>query len=302
MKWISTFFILLSFSIYSQQTSWTYNHPVWYYAYTNVAESGYIKLVDSGDTILQGKTCMKLNATKYSFFITGPNGGMFETNSSYISGVVYNSNDTIFHWNNDHFNVLYVFNPVLNQQWVVFDNTPFLNCTDSSRVQVIATGTEILNNNQFDYYQLTTLAGSGVGIDSKVCNTIGPLGAYFFPTTRNCDSTIIPEFDQIHLICFEDDSIAVNPANEICEWHLGTEDNQIETFSYYPNPTTGDLLLSAEHEIGDISIIDLFGNCVLRSQTNESFLKIDMTFLANGIYLLKSTTNPSVIYFIQKTN
>jgi hypothetical protein len=83
---------------------------------------------------------------------------------------------------------------------------------------------------------------------------------------------------------------------------LGTEDNQIETFSYYPNPTTGDLLLSAEHEIGDISIIDLFGNCVLRSQTNESFLKIDLTFLANGIYLLKSTTNPSVIYFIQKTN
>ncbi len=302
MRWITTFLIVLSFSVFSQQTPWTYNQPVWHYAYTNVAESGFIKLVDSGDTILQGKTCMKLNATKHSFFITGPSGGMFETQAPYISGIVYNSNDTMFHWNTDHFNVLYIFNPVVNQEWVVFDNAPFLNCNDSSLVQVIASGTETLNNYQFDYYQLSTLVGSGVGVDSKVYNTIGPLGAYFFPTSRNCDSTVIPEFDQIHLICFEDDSIAVNPANDICEWHLGIGDNQIETFSYYPNPTAGELFVTAEHEIGDFTIVDLFGNCVLRSQTNESFLKIDVTFLANGIYLLKSNTSPSTVYFIQKTN
>lgn len=301
MKWILVLIVMQAFTLVGQQTNWTYNQPVWHYAYTNVAESGYIKLSDCGDTILQGKTCMKLNATKHSFFITGPNGGMFETQAPYISGIIYKSNDTLYHWNNNHFNILYVFNPVVNQQWIVFDNAPFFNCNDSSLVQVVAMGTELLDNNQFDYFQLATIVGSSVGIDSKVYNTIGPLGAYFFPTARNCDSTIIPEFDQIHLICFEDDSIAVNPSNDFCEWHLGMNDNQFEKLNYFPNPTSGELILSAKPVIGEFTIMDLFGNSLVHLQTNESFIKIDLSFLAEGMYLLQSNQNSSAVYFIQKT-
>lgn len=302
MKWISAFFILLSCSIYGQQTSWTYNQPVWHYAYTNVAESGFIRLEDTGDTLLQGKVCMKLNATKYSFFITGPTGGLFETNSPYISGIVYSSNDTMFHWNNDHFNVLYVFNPVINQQWVVFDNTPFLNCNDSSFVQVIAIGTEPLNNIPFDYYQLSTLQGSGVGIDSKVYNTIGPLGAYFFPTTRNCDSTIIPEFDQIHFMCFDDDSLNINPLNETCEWHLGVEELSSAPTIYYPNPTKDLLFIESESILKECLLVDLLGNIVLRFDLNSFKSAIDLSSLKNGMYFLQTTPIQPKVILIQKTN
>jgi hypothetical protein len=81
-----------------------------------------------------------------------------------------------------------------------------------------------------------------------------------------------------------------------------------ETFTFYPNPTTGELKIKkmdGEYEIFDMiyEIYDLFGrkmdisrfarNDVIPNETqqNEKFLTIDISHLPAGIYLAKINTN-----------
>jgi len=72
---------------------------------------------------------------------------------------------------------------------------------------------------------------------------------------------------------------------------LGTNDNVIEGFSFYPNPTNGTLNLDSVEAIEDVAIYNLLGQQVLGQDVNATSTQLDTSSLATGAYLMKVTVN-----------
>ncbi|MCW5519642.1 T9SS type A sorting domain-containing protein [Aureitalea sp. L0-47] len=72
---------------------------------------------------------------------------------------------------------------------------------------------------------------------------------------------------------------------------LSTNDNVIEGFSFYPNPTNGTLNLDSLEAIEDVAIYNLLGQQVLGQEVNATSTQLDTSTLATGAYLMKVTVN-----------
>ncbi|MCT8340255.1 T9SS type A sorting domain-containing protein [Flavobacteriaceae bacterium TK19130] len=72
---------------------------------------------------------------------------------------------------------------------------------------------------------------------------------------------------------------------------LDTEDNQLESFTFYPNPTDAILNLKANESIEAISIINMLGQTVLQQKIGNTQSSVDVSALATGSYLLQVKAN-----------
>ncbi|AOW19193.1 T9SS type A sorting domain-containing protein [Urechidicola croceus] len=68
---------------------------------------------------------------------------------------------------------------------------------------------------------------------------------------------------------------------------LSVEDNIIEGFSIYPNPVNDVLRFAAQDNIDEISVYNLLGQEVLRTQPKVLNTQVDMTKLPTGMYVVK---------------
>ncbi|WGF92576.1 T9SS type A sorting domain-containing protein [Aequorivita marisscotiae] len=72
---------------------------------------------------------------------------------------------------------------------------------------------------------------------------------------------------------------------------LGVSDNALAGFSYYPNPVTDVLSLKAASNIEAVSIYNLLGQEVLRSEVGATTSDINLSGITTGAYVLKVTVN-----------
>lgn len=77
------------------------------------------------------------------------------------------------------------------------------------------------------------------------------------------------------------------------------EPNSIEekdqTFSIYPNPTTGLVQLLYSETIQEIRVYDLSGQLVFTSLNNDTFATVDLSMFADGIYTLELVTENGLV-------
>ena len=72
---------------------------------------------------------------------------------------------------------------------------------------------------------------------------------------------------------------------------LGIEDNTLEAFRAYPNPTSGILNIKSTQEIDNVTVFNLLGQNVASFTKNElTDSSIDMSELSKGLYLVKVTS------------
>lgn len=71
---------------------------------------------------------------------------------------------------------------------------------------------------------------------------------------------------------------------------LSTNDNQMEDFSYYPNPTTHLLHFKNASKISEIAVYNLLGQKVLYKNSTSNEVQINLSNLANQTYLIKIKT------------
>ena len=76
--------------------------------------------------------------------------------------------------------------------------------------------------------------------------------------------------------------------------NLGTADNTLAGFSYYPNPTTGVLNLRSVDNIENVSIYNLLGQRVIDSRVDATSSQMDVSALSPGTYLMKVTVNGQI--------
>ncbi len=66
---------------------------------------------------------------------------------------------------------------------------------------------------------------------------------------------------------------------------------QLEGFSFYPNPVNNMLNVSAQSNIERLQIVNMLGQVVKTAQPNMQSYQLDMSSLATGVYFVKATVN-----------
>jgi len=86
-------------------------------------------------------------------------------------------------------------------------------------------------------------------------------------------------------ICYSigyDPSLNTSTVNKMTFTGLNTEELHAPLFGIYPNPTSGELLISTSNKISTTTLYDLSGKIVL----NGSSKRLDLTSLPKGVYIL----------------
>lgn len=76
---------------------------------------------------------------------------------------------------------------------------------------------------------------------------------------------------------------------------LAVDDVNANKFSYYPNPTTGILNISAANKIENIEVYNTAGQKVLGFAPNTKESEINLSSLPKGLYLVKALVNGKVV-------
>ncbi|AXG74333.1 T9SS C-terminal target domain-containing protein [Flavobacterium arcticum] len=75
---------------------------------------------------------------------------------------------------------------------------------------------------------------------------------------------------------------------------LGRDDFNINTFSYYPNPVKDVFNLSYDKEITSVAVFNLLGQQVMANTPNATEVRLDMSILSDGTYIVSVTAGNTV--------
>jgi Secretion system C-terminal sorting domain len=78
---------------------------------------------------------------------------------------------------------------------------------------------------------------------------------------------------------------------------LGSNCSDEEHFNFFPNPAKNEIQIKNSEQFDEIEIIDLFGK---RRSKNEFIEKVDISFLEDGVYIIKAHRKDSEGYFAKK--
>jgi len=103
----------------------------------------------------------------------------------------------------------------------------------------------------------------------------------------------------VKVVCMEEES---DPATkeEYCE--LGIKGNEQVAFSIVPNPTSGNITISAEKAFHTIEVISFLGQTVLSQYNANNVVSLDVSALTNGVYFVRiiSDNGTSVKKFVKQ--
>jgi hypothetical protein len=75
---------------------------------------------------------------------------------------------------------------------------------------------------------------------------------------------------------------------------LGREGFDVKAFAFYPNPVKDVLNLSYSTEITSVTVFNLLGQLVINQNPNTAEVKLDMSSLADGAYVVNVTAGNTV--------
>lgn len=78
------------------------------------------------------------------------------------------------------------------------------------------------------------------------------------------------------------------------EESLNVAQNSLEGFSFYPNPTSDVINLTSVHTVENVSIYNLLGQQLMKTNLNQKESKLDVSSLQEGTYILKVTINGKI--------
>ncbi len=68
---------------------------------------------------------------------------------------------------------------------------------------------------------------------------------------------------------------------------LGTDENSIEGFAFYPNPANDKLNINAQNTIDSVSLYNILGQTVLNQNVGSTSSQLDVSSLSTGTYVMK---------------
>ncbi len=266
---------------------WISNGAIWHYEWSGVGYGGFERIEYAKDTLIDNKLCNKLVPINYQFTYNQNHEIVSLGHDTLKSHFTYVSGDTVFHFVNGKFNVLYNFGAKPGDTWNIGVDTNVFKCSKSI-VKVDSIGTMVINDITYRWISLSTLPNSSMGLYGKVIERFGAIQGYLFPTEINCDPYIAIDFNYYNFSCFQDNNFQIyNVINKDCEYLLTEGIPEIENnFSIYPIPTKGKLYISMESNTElYIRIFAITGKEVYSQHTFAK--EIDLSNFNAGVYFLR---------------
>jgi hypothetical protein len=86
-------------------------------------------------------------------------------------------------------------------------------------------------------------------------------------------------------------------ATIICTGTLGIEDTNFLDYSYYPNPTTGNVTIKSKDAITEVAVYNVQGQLLFTQKKNELTTNVDISQFAKGTYFFKLKINDTEANF-----
>lgn len=267
----------------------------WYYGRQTMFTWGYIKIMVTNDTIIDGHACSILHKEEHGFNYYSQNLYNFDLGREFIA----QKKDSVLIYRKGRFYKLFDFSAEIGDSW------PVPGDEEDGEVILCGKGTEIVNGNELRYILITDEISSPYGYGNgmmgdtlfppdtiKVLERIGPIGCYLLPTPRN---TLDYDGEGGILRCYSDDIVEVNYSwpfvncDYIDDNHVGFDENvQISKYGIYPNPTNKSIRITISDESPiSVCIFDPIGRRVYSEViAGMHFYEINLSFLNPGIYCI----------------
>ena len=292
MKYLLFIFFFILLSTTSKSQVWIKSGATWHYNWHFFAWGGFIKIHYDNDTILQGKNCQKLSSLKYNFAYDQFGTIHFLGVDTMTDKYTYNSGDTVFHFVNNQFYILYNFGAAPGDTWDLgVDTSGFLCGQSYARVDSI--GTIELNGQTHRWISLSATLNSSVSLYGKAVERIGSIDNYLFPLEVNCDTSSIADFPSYTFACFEDDSFPLyNRTISDCEYllYIGVVELNDTKSNYliYPNPSNEIINInSSSNNSFEIIIYTIKGQQLRTINNCNDNTQIDISTLSDGVYIFR---------------
>lgn len=152
-------------------------------------------------------------------------------------------------------------------------------CVDEKRYNVIDSVLELTHFNQDVYSYTPTDNISEVvsydGLGQLIVREFFDYDTYEFIKNRQ-----IYEFDS------SGDSTLIENQNFYFDGFLDVKENELESISIYPNPTTGSVKLQLDFELINVTLYNELGQLLLEQNNSE----LDLSHLDSGVYIIKGET------------
>ncbi len=153
-----------------------------------------------------------------------------------------------------------------------------------------------------DYWNGTNWISSGISAVSNTINFDYDMKEFDFSNislaNNNANFKIRVRFDGSNMTEDEDKRVLLNniAVRGIDTAVLSAEDFTINRLSVYPNPTSNSVKIVSEKKIQKIAVFNLFGQTVFTKKIDAENTTIDLSSFANGVYMLKISSENSSIF------
>jgi len=281
----------IQFQLIAQQ--WASNGAQWHYSYDNFATTGYVHIEYIGDTVLvcestakQYQNCKILNKTRYSFDYLSGNYNTQNLGHEYT----WANDDSVLLYRHNRFYVLYDFSAEIGDIWTI-PETYYTGCDTIGKVKVIGVGDTLINSESLRYVILLPEESSYWAIRGMVIEKIGPINWYMFPEGEGCIADLM---EGGNFRCYQDDLFEFQSGIvSYCDFVVSTPENFLERrINVFPNPAANLLRIhNPTKAIVQVSISDLFGNIIYKSDYVDDSIYIDVSHFKDGLYLVIFTNN-----------
>lgn len=296
MKKLS-FIILLSVSFSAQSQVWIAQNAIWHYDFQFIGDLGYYTYEYTGDSLVSGQMCQVIEHKKHNFGHTPPPDYQLVYGNTQTVGHYYTyvSGDTVFYENNGEFFILVDFGANIGDSWIISTTNSGMMCNDTSRVEVVDTGSVIINSSSYRTVTLETIQGSSYGLSGLYVERFGLINtnttSQLFPLQLNCDTMTIVEYYQVTFKCFEDDLFTLyNPSQEDCDWpknYASIVEGQVSLINVFPNPVDEILQIDLPPTVNQLHIYNSSGQQIMTMEVSSNSF-VDASQLQAGTYFIQA--------------
>lgn len=138
-----------------------------------------------------------------------------------------------------------------------------------------------------------------VDLFSGACGTLTHMACQDFGTNPEIAATGLTVGDTYYVRVYNYSGTAsATPTFGIAVWRpenaLSVSSNAIEGFSYYPNPVSNELTMTAKENITSVSIFNMMGQEVRNIKPSALETKVDMSNLSTGTYFVRAQVGEAV--------
>jgi|GEM_PF-5701804 len=273
---------------------WCHQGSVWNYSWSSLGGPGEDIYTYTKDTVVYSRPCHQLAHTQISDLYQGNNQYALDTAAQLPLYTYANADTTYFYY--------YIFSEWLPTYFMnaqvgdtlLIPNYAFITNSDTSVLAIVDSADNVLiDTNHLRYYTFHIIDSCPLGMlyqqgKATVVERLGMISNDMVPFWH-CTTD-----DTYYGLCsYQDSSFVITPSIGCPSLPTGINEIKPISFRCQPNPAQDEVTISIDGSMirASLSISDIDGRNILDTQLTNIDNKIQVSDLANGIYLLTISQN-----------